>query len=343
MSTIKSIFKNGKLLYGEKIMFETYLGEKYTFSQFASKVKDIQNTLYYYGISKGDKVAILAEDTPQWNMAFYAITTMGAIAVPISKFKDISTLHRITIAAECNLLLLQKDILNDITFEKLSEDTHLTIIDIDILKCVLSPNAKQKQNFKSTNNVNSLTMPKVDIISTDLAAARVDIDFYSTNIIYFTHEELIAEAKEQATETGINENDVIVSIMPISYSYRKLTTALIPAIFGNTTIFKPRHSNFKMILSLITEMKPTVIFTVPKVLELVYASSMVDSKSKALIETNVEKFGLFDKMRLKLQGSRIYKTLGGKVRVCNLDDEPNNRKVEKFLKYSGLNFKMKFN
>ncbi|MDL2227574.1 long-chain fatty acid--CoA ligase [Odoribacter sp. OttesenSCG-928-L07] len=342
MTTIKSIFKNGKLLNGEKIMFETYQGENFTFSQFASKVKDIQNTLYYYRITKGDKVAILAEDTPQWNMAFYAITTMGAIAVPIPKYKDASIIHRITLEAECNHLLLQKDIINDATFAKLREDTHLTIIDIDTLRCILYSNYQQKQQF-AYDNVNSLTMPWVDLSETDLAAAKVDIDPYSVNITYYTHEELIVDAKEQAAYTGITEKDVIVSIMPISYSFKKVTTALISVISGNLTVFKPKHANFKTILSLITDIKPTVIFTVPKVLDLVYKSSMVNDKSKALIETNVEKIRYFDRLRLKIQGSKIYKTLGGKVRVCNLeDDQPKNKRVEKFLKYSGLNFKMKF-
>ena len=343
MATINSVFQTGALFYGERVMFETYNAEKYTFSQFASKVKDIQNTLYYYGVCKGSKVAILAEDTPQWNMAFYAIATMGAVAVQVSKHKDVSIIHRTTQAAECEYLLLQKGIIDEAVFAKMREDTHLTIIDIDTLKCVLSPNSKQKKSFQAHNNANSLTMPKVDISPSDIAAARVDIDYCSANVKYFTHEELVAEAEEQADELGLLAEDIIVSIMPISYSYRKFVSALISVMSGNITVFKPKNSNFKIILSLITDVKPTVIFTVPKVLELVYASSMVDEKSKALIEMNVEKIGVFDKMKLKLQGSKIYKMLGGKVRVCSLDNGSKSTNVERFLKHSGHIFKMKFN
>jgi len=36
-----------------------------------------------YGIRKGDRVAILSQNMPNWGVAYLAITSMGAVVVPI--------------------------------------------------------------------------------------------------------------------------------------------------------------------------------------------------------------------------------------------------------------------
>jgi long-chain acyl-CoA synthetase len=74
------------LMHAEK-EFAVYNDERYTFAQglqhgieFAAALSD------RYGIKKGDRVAILSRNNPQWMMAFIGITSIGAVAVPMNSW-----------------------------------------------------------------------------------------------------------------------------------------------------------------------------------------------------------------------------------------------------------------
>ncbi|MDR2799682.1 MAG: AMP-binding protein [Desulfovibrio sp.] len=54
-----------------------------TYRELYDAVSTLSAKLTAEGIGFGDSVAVLAENTPNWGMAYLAITCMGAVAVPI--------------------------------------------------------------------------------------------------------------------------------------------------------------------------------------------------------------------------------------------------------------------
>ena len=65
--------------------FALYLQERYTFDQAYNHSAEFAGALMArYGVRKGDRVAILSRNNPQWMMAFIAITAIGAVAVPMN-------------------------------------------------------------------------------------------------------------------------------------------------------------------------------------------------------------------------------------------------------------------
>jgi long-chain acyl-CoA synthetase len=65
--------------------FAAYQDERYTFGQAYQHSCEIGTALVQrYGVSKGDRVAILSRNNPQWMMAFIAITAVGGVAVPMN-------------------------------------------------------------------------------------------------------------------------------------------------------------------------------------------------------------------------------------------------------------------
>ncbi|HTU40991.1 MAG TPA: long-chain fatty acid--CoA ligase [Candidatus Aquilonibacter sp.] len=52
-------------------------------SDFGSRVANVVQTLKGWGIRKGDRVAILSENRPEWSIADFAILLAGAVTVPV--------------------------------------------------------------------------------------------------------------------------------------------------------------------------------------------------------------------------------------------------------------------
>jgi len=66
--------KNALALIGEKPI---------TYSELNKNVEVLMAFLQQLGIKKGDKVAILSANMPNWGIVYYAITSLGAIVVPL--------------------------------------------------------------------------------------------------------------------------------------------------------------------------------------------------------------------------------------------------------------------
>ncbi len=65
--------------------FAVYLEERYTFGQaYAHSAEFAAALMARFGVSKGDRVAILSRNNPQWMMAFIGATSIGAVAVPMN-------------------------------------------------------------------------------------------------------------------------------------------------------------------------------------------------------------------------------------------------------------------
>ncbi len=72
------------LMHGDKD-FAVYQDERYTFAEALQYAVEFAAALVdRNGVKKGDRVAILSRNNPQWMMAFIAITSIGAVAVPMN-------------------------------------------------------------------------------------------------------------------------------------------------------------------------------------------------------------------------------------------------------------------
>jgi len=65
--------------------FALYQQERYTYAQGYNHSAEFAAALMdRYGVRKGDRVAILSRNNPQWMMAFVGATSIGAVAVPMN-------------------------------------------------------------------------------------------------------------------------------------------------------------------------------------------------------------------------------------------------------------------
>ncbi len=64
--------------------YMVYEGERATFSAHAKAVAHLARRLQADGVKKGDRVAIIMRNLPEWSVAFWASVLIGAIATPLN-------------------------------------------------------------------------------------------------------------------------------------------------------------------------------------------------------------------------------------------------------------------
>ncbi|MCD8480870.1 MAG: acyl--CoA ligase [Candidatus Cloacimonetes bacterium] len=81
--TMKAMIKQTIERHPNKPALSMVDEEPITYAQLGNMINDVIEMLRDSGIKKGDRVAILSQNMPNWGVAYLAITTMGAVVVPI--------------------------------------------------------------------------------------------------------------------------------------------------------------------------------------------------------------------------------------------------------------------
>jgi long-chain acyl-CoA synthetase len=95
-----------------------FVGEKdYTYQQLGYDVELVATLLSNLGVTKGDKVAILSTNMPNWGVAFFAVSIVGAIAVPILPDFHDNEIKTIIEHSEAKVMFVSAALYGNLTLE----------------------------------------------------------------------------------------------------------------------------------------------------------------------------------------------------------------------------------
>ena len=81
--TLPELLKNSCSKFSKNLSLNFVASGKKTYQDLYNEVVSIANHLLHLGVKKGDKVAILSANMPNWGITQFAIANIGAIAVPV--------------------------------------------------------------------------------------------------------------------------------------------------------------------------------------------------------------------------------------------------------------------
>ncbi|MGC9355783.1 MAG: AMP-binding protein, partial [Mariniphaga sp.] len=116
--TIPSLLQNSVKQYADKTSL-IFAGEKnYTYRELGEDVKSTAGMLKKLGVNHGDKVAILSTNMPNWGVAYFAVSWIGATAVPILPDFHTNEIESIIEHSEAKVLFV-----SELLYKSLSERT----------------------------------------------------------------------------------------------------------------------------------------------------------------------------------------------------------------------------
>ena len=262
--------------YGKKrVMFASKVdGEwkKYISRDFVKMTDAISQGLMGFGVGKGDRVAVISNNCPQWNMVDFAVQQIGAIVVPIYPTVRQSDFEHILNHAEPKVVFVEGSLLHN------------------KVKGILDAMQVRPKEFvfKPVEGMMTLRglMVSAKIDKKSLAALQTHKDSVSIHdvatIIYtsgtlgtpkgvmLTHNNLMSCVAYYGPHYPVPSSHKVVSFLPLSHIYERsvLYTHL---YLGNATYYV---ENFGTIMRDIADIKPEHFTTVPRVVEKVYNGFM---------------------------------------------------------------------
>lgn len=315
MYTFQALLANSLKKFAERPALSFVSSEPYRYCEVAEEIAHIQEVLYRFGVSQGDKVALYSHSVPQWGIAYFAIVTMGAIAVPLLPDFNEKEIAACLAHAEANTVITSEKLLPRIP-------GHIkTVINI--------------ANFSSIrgSEVRQGTPPLYECHEDDTASI-----IYTSGTtgrskgVELTHKNLVFTAIAGQHCQRINTYDKALSILPLSHVYEFTIGFLMFFLNGACIYYLEGMPTPRILLPALQKIRPTMMLSVPMVIEKIYRNKILPAFTETPFRAKLYKTALGKLLLSRLAGKKLKKTFGGKLKFFGLGGSKTDSAVEQFMK-----------
>lgn len=248
-----------------------------TSAQLNERVRNLTLGLHQLGVQFGDRVALLAESSPDWSMTDYAILSSGAINVPIYPTQAIDQVAFIIRNSGARILFVGSNKLSrriQPALDSLKKQERPQLI-------LFEPPTENADNLMTLDSLAQSGAEKLrqqPALYEQLAAQAKPEDV--ATIIYtsgttgepkgvvLTHRNLASNALQSGKVFDISDQDVALSFLPLSHVFER-TVLYIYMSFGVRICYA---RGVETVAEDIKEVRPTIVTAVPRLFERIYAT-----------------------------------------------------------------------
>ncbi|MCK9492335.1 MAG: AMP-binding protein [Sulfurimonas sp.] len=332
--TLRDLLNRSIELYAETDVLSKLSETPMTYKEFGQKVQEMTKLLQKNGISHGDKVLLLSQNMPNWAIAYFSVTYIGAVIVPVlPDFHPSEVLHilrhseaKAAFVSRKHLSTLEESSNTDLEFA--IELDSLKIIDESIHKSHLSELAKKTKEMAQKFSNTSPKVPKED----DLAAI-----IYTSGTtghskgVMLSHKNIVTNALSTYSILEITKDDVFLSILPLAHTYECTVGLIVPILHGSSVVYIDKTPTPSVLLKAFELVKPTMILSVPLIIEKIYKNKILPKFTSSFIMRNLYKNSFIRKKLNKIAGKKLLETFGGRLKFFGIGGAALSPFVEKFL------------
>lgn len=318
-----------------------YQGETYYYHDVAGHIVQIHKFFQEAGIKPGDKIALIGKNSARWGIFYITTVTYGAVIVPILPDFKPEELQQIADHSDSVVLLAE-----DAIFEKLDMAMMpklACVISINSLQLLFGHDAVKAAYQKAAL---SLITPGFFTKGEKLNLAEISGDHlavlsYTSGTTGFTkgvmlqHNSLAANMKFAQEHMPLNPGDRIVSFLPLAHTFGAAFEFLFPFTLGCDITILTKTPSPHVIIKAFQEIKPSLILSVPLVIEKIYKKQVLPVISKPHMKLLLKVPGLNNVILKKIR-AKLVEVFGGNFRELIIGGAAFNAEAENFFR------KMKF-
>ncbi len=266
-NTLVEMFDHSVETYPENRLFGTKVNGAYkwmTYSEFGDLVRAFRGGLASIGVGKGDTVAVIANNRPEWAIAAHATYAVGGRYCPMY---------------EAQLAKDWKYILNDsgaklavVANQEIYEKIRPMVDEVDTFERViyLDGPASHDDSWSTILEIGRANpVEPVDLTSDDICGF-----IYTSGTtgnpkgVLLSHGNICSNINGVQALLDVGETDVSLSFLPWAHSFGQ--TAELHVLFSKGAALGLAES-VQTIIQNLSEVRPTLLFSVPRIFNRIYA------------------------------------------------------------------------
>jgi len=308
----------------------SFVGEDpINYRELQKRIDSVVAFMEKLGIQPGDKVAILSTNMPNWGIAYFAISFMGAVVVPLLPDFMPGEIGNILKHSGAKAIIVSsglKQKLNDISGGELKHK--IQIEDFSLLS------GKEGQNGYDPNEFSDKSY---EVGEEDLAAIIYTSGTTgSSKGVMLTHKNICSNVVACRLLHPVGETDRFISILPLSHTLENTVGFVYPIMHGACIYYMEKPPSPSVLMPALLEVKPTVMLSVPMIIEKIYFQKILPTLLQKSITRNLMKIPFMRKLLHKVAGKKLMTTFGRKIEFFGISGAKLNSIVEQFLIEAGF-------
>ena len=340
--TLLSVLENSTEKFANNPALSWVDDEPMTFSQANEKIQQLKVLLNKQGIISEDRVAILSENMPNWAIAYFAVTSMGAVAVPILPDFHPNEIHHILRHSESKAIFVSEKL-----YEKLEEEEFEKLNSIILMDdfSLIPPRTKRdalrdvvKERTKEFAKLKAAALKMAGLRNDEIKEDDLAAIIYTSGTtgkskgVMLTHKNIVYDAYATTLIVKVAHNDRLLSVLPLSHTYECTLGLVIPFMQGSCVYYMNKPPIARVLLPAMQKIRPTMMLTVPLIIEKIYKLRILPQLTKSTLLKQLTKIEPVRKKIIKLAGKKLLKSFGGELHFFGIGGSAVSPEVEKFMR-----------
>ncbi len=312
-----------------------------TYFELRDRVHQLIDELKKNDISKGDRVAILGENSPNWGIAYLAITTMGAVAVPILPNFHQTEVHHIIRSSGAKLLFCTRKLSNKAEEPNIGNLKTIIFLDefeikplsykTDFIQAII------RRGVRDLNKIKKAARQLLRPLASDVAEDDLAVIIYTSGTtghskgVMLTHKNIVSNILSITSLIELLPEDRFLSILPLSHSYESTIGFVLPFANGCSIYYLPEAPTASNLIPAMQKVRPTYLASVPLIMEKIYKKRILTEINKKAITRLLYRTTFGRKQLNRIAGKKLYQTFGGALKLIVFGGAPLAPEVETFM------------
>ncbi len=326
--TFPALLNNSVKKFGDRpaLTYALKDEEPITYNKMAENALNFSKQLFALGLKKESKIALYGIGCPAWGTAYFGIVNRGMISVPL--LPDFSSQEVKSILDHCQVNAL---IVDETLYKKLSdiqENLPPIVISLNNFSVIKAP-----VPVPSEDEIKKIELPEINIEEDSIASI-----IYTSGTtgrskgVVLTHKNLVWTAIQGQYTHRINKLDRVLSFLPISHVYEFTIGFLMQILNGACIYYLAKPPVVSSLLPAFAKVKPTIILSVPLVMEKIYKNKVLPTFEKNRFVKFLYSIPMFRRILNRVAGKSLKKTFGGHLQFFGIGGAKVDPKVERFMK-----------
>jgi long-chain acyl-CoA synthetase len=293
VATLSQSFEAQAQKYGSRAFLKDKRDKRWTdhsWTEVSEAAGKLRAGLLGLGVRPGDRVAILSDNCPEWIVVDQAVLGLGAIVVPLYTTSGVEETAHVISDSGAKVIAANGDEMVKKILGLSASIPDVTAIVAMHAGAESTPAANGTPAVVSAASISGEAAAIVEGSSDDLATIIYTSGTTGTSKgVMLSHGNLLANAEDSLAALALNETDMTLSHLPIAHSFERTAGYYTVTMAGGTIAFA---ESLGQIASNLTEVEPTVVLTVPRLLEVIHSRVMRTVETSPPIRQRLFKMAL---------------------------------------------------
>ncbi len=322
-------------------------GDTLTYLETAREIAKLHLLFNEAGIREGDKIALIGRNNIRWCVTYIATITYGAVIVPILQDFNPADMMNIINHSESRMLFIGDNFMANLDPARMPAlEAIFSLTDLSLTYDRDKPRIKRavKSAYKTFYRTYGKKFGVDDIKYRDVPNDRIILLNYTSGTtgsskgVMLTVNNLtgnvIFAASVVEPSTGrpyFDKGGRTLSFLPLAHAYGCAFDFLTQLAVGAHITLLGRIPSPKILVEAMQNVRPTIICSVPLVLEKVYRKQIMPMLEKGPMSIAM-KIPLLNTALYSIIRSKMMASFGGQLKIFIVGGAPMNQETESFLR-----------